>query len=237
MSALIAITRKELTSYFVSPLAYVFLSAFLFLSGVFFLLGLTMTGEASLRVMLSNLAVTLVFVIPLLTMQLFAGEKRAGTLEMLLTAPVPLHALVIGKWLAAVILCTLMLAGTVVFPVVLSIYGNPDWGVLFTSYLGLICVVSGFSAAGLFASTLTEDSVAAGMIGIVLLLPFWLFGSFAAITKSTWLRQTLEHAALLPHLKSFSRGILDTADLAYFAVFTVSFLFLTWRAMESRRWR
>ena len=237
MSALIAITRKELTSYFVSPLAYVFLSAFLFLSGVFFLLGLTMTGEASLRVMLSNLAVTLVFVIPLLTMQLFAGEKRAGTLEMLLTAPVPLHALVIGKWLASVILCTLMLAGTVVFPVVLSIYGNPDWGVLFTSYLGLICVVSGFSAAGLFASTLTEDSVAAGMIGIVLLLPFWLFGSFAAITKSTWLRQTLEHAALLPHLKSFSRGILDTADLAYFAVFTMSFLFLTWRAMESRRWR
>jgi len=237
MSTLLAITRKELTSYFVSPLAYVFLSAFLFLSGLFFLLGLTLTGEASLRMMLSNLAITLVFVIPLLTMQLFAGEQRQGTLEMLLTAPVPLYALVLGKWLAAVLLCCLMLVGTGVFPLALSIYGDPDWGVLFTSYFGLVCVVASFCATGLFASTLTDDSVASGLIGIVLLLPFWLFGQFAGIAKTGWIREVLNHAALLPHLKSFSRGILDSADLAYFAAFTAAFLFLTWRSMESRRWR
>lgn len=228
--------KKEMRSYAVSPLAYVFLGAFLFLSGLFFYLGVSLTGEASLRVLLANLAVTQLFVLPMLTMRHFAEERRQGTLELLLTAPVSLFSIVIGKWLASVTLCLLMLAGTLIFPVVLAYYGDPDWGVMATSYLGLIGVSCGFSAAGLFASSLTDDQVAAGLLGIVLLLPFWLVHQAGALVPEEWVPAVQKFGVLL-HLESFQRGVLDSADILYFVAFTFVFLFLTFRSLESRRWR
>lgn len=232
----LTIWKKELRIYFVSPLAYVFLAAFLFLAGLFFYLGVTLTGEASLRVLLGNLAITQLFVLPMLTMRHFAEERRQGTLEMLLTAPISLGAIVIGKWLASLSLCLLMFAGTMIFPLVLAYYGDPDWGVMATSYLGLCFVASGFCAAGLFASSLTDDQVAAGLLGIVLLLPFWLVGRAEALLPEAW-AEAIQPLSVLVHLDSFNRGVLDTADIFYFVAFTFVFLFLTYRSLESRRWR
>jgi len=214
----------------------VFLSAFLFLAGLFFYLGVTLTGEASLRVLLGNLAITQLFVLPMLTMRHFAEERRLGTLELLMTAPVSLGAIVLGKWLASLTLCLLMFLGTLVFPAVLAYYGDPDWGVVFTSYLGLVGVAAAFCAAGLFASSLTDDQVAAGLVGIVLLLPFWLVGRAEALLPEEW-ADTLRPLSVLVHLDSFNRGVLDSADIFYFIAFTVIFLFLTYRSLESRRWR
>jgi ABC-2 type transport system permease protein len=236
VKATLTIWKKELRIYFVSPLAYVFLSAFLFLAGLFFYLGVTLTGEASLRVLLGNLAITQLFVLPMLTMRHFAEERRQGTLELLLTAPVPLGAVVIGKWLASFTLCLLMLLGTLIFPLVLAYYGDPDWGVMATSYLGLCGVSSAFCAAGLFASSLTDDQVAAGLVGIVLLLPFWLVGRAEALLPEAW-AEAIRPLSVLSHLDSFDRGVIDTADLFYFLAFTSVFLFLTYRSLESRRWR
>jgi ABC-2 type transport system permease protein len=236
VSSVLTIWKKEMRVYFVSPLAYVFLAVFLFLAGLFFYLGVTLTGEASLRVLLGNLAITQLFVLPMLTMRHFAEERRQGTLEMLLTAPVSLGAIVIGKWLASLTLCLIMFAGTLVFPAVLAYYGDPDWGVMFTSYLGLIGVASGFCAAGLFASSLTDDQVAAGLVGIVMLLPFWLVGRAEALLPDE-IAEKVRAAAVLTHLDSFNRGVLDTADVFYFVAFTFVFLFLTFRSLESRRWR
>jgi len=236
MSAVWTLWKKELRIYFLSPLAYVFLSAFLFLAGLFFYLGVTLTGEASLRVLLGNLAITQLFVLPMLTMRHFAEERRLGTLELLMTAPVSLGAIVLGKWLASLTLCLLMFLGTLVFPAVLAYYGDPDWGVVFTSYLGLVGVAAAFCAAGLFASSLTDDQVAAGLVGIVLLLPFWLVGRAEALLPEEW-ADTLRPLSVLVHLDSFNRGVLDSADIFYFIAFTVIFLFLTYRSLESRRWR
>jgi ABC-2 type transport system permease protein len=236
MSAVWTLWKKELRIYFLSPLAYVFLSACLFLAGLFFYLGVTLTGEASLRVLLGNLAITQLFVLPMLTMRHFAEERRLGTLELLMTAPVSLGAIVLGKWLASLTLCLLMFLGTLVFPAVLAYYGDPDWGVVFTSYLGLVGVAAAFCAAGLFASSLTDDQVAAGLVGIVLLLPFWLVGRAEALLPEEW-ADTLRPLSVLVHLDSFNRGVLDSADIFYFIAFTVIFLFLTYRSLESRRWR
>jgi ABC-2 type transport system permease protein len=236
MKAVWTIWKKEMRVYAVSPLAYVFLGAFLFLSGLFFYLGVTLTGEASLRVLLANLAVTQLFVLPMLTMRHFAEERRQGTLELLFTAPVPIGAIVIGKWLSSVTLCVLMLAGTVVFPVILSYYGDPDWGVMITSYLGLAAVACGFSAAGLFASSLTDDQVAAGLLGIVMLLPFWLVNQAEALLPEDW-AEGARKVGVLVHLDSFQRGVIDSSDVLYFFGFTFIFLFLTFRSLESRRWR
>ncbi|MFH1468233.1 MAG: ABC transporter permease [Pseudomonadota bacterium] len=237
MSAAWAILRKELRIYFVSPLAYVFLAVFLFLAGVFFYLGITLTGEASLRVMLGNLSITLLFVLPMLTMRHFAEEQRSGTFELLMTAPVQPWAIILGKWAASLVLCAVMLAGTLLFTAVLAYYGDPDWGVVCTSYMALLLCAAAFSAAGIFASSLTRDQVAAGLAGIIILLPFWLIGQAAALTDIGWLQTVMKQAAFLTHLHSFTQGVVDSADLLYFAAFIFIFLFLTFRTLESRRWR
>ena len=228
--------KKELRGYFVSPIAYVFAAVYLFVAGLFFYMGVTLTGEASMRVLLGNLAILQIFILPMLTMRHFAEERRQGTLEMLMTAPIPLWAVVGGKWLASVTLCAMILAGTGIFPLVLAYYGDPDWGLMLTSYLGLFLVSCGFCAAGLFSSSLIDDQMAAGLIGAVILLPFWLVGRADALLPPDW-AEAVRPLSLLYHLESFNRGILDTVDLYYFLSFIAVFLFLTWRSLESRRWR
>jgi len=231
-----AIFKKELRVYFVSPLAYVFLTVFLFLAGLFFFLGISISGEASLRVMVGNLAISLLFLLPMLTMRHFAEERRQGTFELLMTSPVSLQSLILGKWLASLALVVVMLACTGLFPMILAHYGDPDWGMMFTSYVGLTLVAGAFCAAGLFSSSLTNDQVAAGMLGVMILLPFWLIGSASSVFGEQW-ADTLQHFALLPHLRSFGKGTIDSSDVVWFIGFTFTFLFLTYRSLESKRWR
>lgn len=232
-----AIFKKELRVYFVSPLAYVFLGVFLFLAGLFFYLGVTSTGEASLRVMLGNLSVSLLFLLPLLTMRHFADERRSGTLELLMTAPVPLWAMLLGKWAASVALCVALLLGTLLFPAILAYYGDPDWGIIATSYLGLLLCCGAFVSAGLFSSSLTDEPVAAGLLGVIILLPFWILGSTSELVDAEWLRTVFRNLSFLTQLEPFTKGVVDTAALSWFLLFTFGFLFLTWRSVESRRWR
>ncbi len=236
MSPVLTIVKKELAVYALTPLAYVLTGAYLFLAGLFFWLGISLTGEASLRVLVGNLAVVQLFVLPLLTMRAFAEERRQGTLELLLTCPVPVRAVIVGKWLAALLVSGLLLLGTSIFPVLLAIYGDPDWGVIVTSYLGLALVSAAFSAAGLFASSLTDDQVAAGLLGVVMLLPLWLVARAADLVPAG-LAEVLRPLSLLGHLESFDRGVLDSVDVTYFVLLAAGFLFLAWRSVESRRWR
>ncbi len=231
-----AVFRKELRVFFLSPLAWVFLASFLFLGGIFFYLGIALTGEASLRAMMSNLAITLVFCLPLVTMRLLAEETRAGTLELLLTAPIPLWSLLLGKWFAALALCGVLLTMTAPYPVVLGLFGQPDPGVLFTSYVGLFACCGAFAAAGLFASALTRDQMLAGVGGVLILLPFWVVSAARDLAPEA-VQPWLDRMSFLEHLRSFAQGVLDTGDIAWFAGFTAVFLFLTWRVLESRRWR
>jgi ABC-2 type transport system permease protein len=236
MSAGWAVLRNELRLWLLAPSGWVFLAGFLFLAGLFFTLAIGDTGEASLRGALPNLAVTLVFTLPLITMRQLADEARVGTLELLLTAPIPLGALLLGKWAAAVVLCGLLLLATFPFPLVLLAFGDPDLGVLFTSYLGLAACCAAFSAVGLLASALTRDPVVAGVLTVVILLPSWLAASAKEVVPAA-LGPWLDRISFVHHLGSFARGVLDSGDIAWFVVVTATALFLTWRTVESRRWR
>lgn len=236
MKAVFTIWKKELRVYAVNPTAYAFLAVFLFLAGLFFYLGITLTGEASMRVLASNLAIAELFVLPMLTMRHFAEERRQGTLEMLLTSPVSPASLVVGKWLASMTLVAIMLVGTGVLPALLAYYGEPDWGVVVSTYIGLFLVAGAFCAAGLFSSSLVDDQLAAGLLGIVILLPFWLVSRAEALVGDD-LAVKLQPFGLLNHLESLNRGVIDTADIYYFAALSAVFLFLTYRSLESRRWR
>lgn len=148
----------------------------------------------------------------------------------------PLGALLLGKWLAALSLCAVLLLCSGVYAAVLLLYGDPDPGVLLTSYLGLFACCAAFSAAGLFTSSLTRDQMVAGVSAILVLLPFWLASSVQDFLPE-WLGPVLLRLSFLEHLRSFARGVIDTGDVAWFVGFTGIFLFLTWRSLESRRWR
>ena len=237
MRSFLAVLKKELRITFVSPLAWVFLVAFLFLAGLFFYLGVATTGSASLRTMMANLSIALLFLLPMLTMRHFAEESRNGTLELMMTAPVPLWSLILGKWASSVVLCALLLLGTGLFPAILAYFGEPDWGVVLTSYLGLLLCCMTFCSAGIFSSSLTDEPVAGGLLGVLFLLPFWIAGPAAEMVEAPLTRAVLREMALQTHIGAMSRGVIDTADLAWFLLLTGGFLFLTWRSVESRRWR
>jgi ABC-2 type transport system permease protein len=234
-AATLAVLRKELRLLFLTPVAWVFLAASLFLGGLFFVVAVTTVGEASLRATLPNVAVVLIFLLPLVTMRQIAEEDRAGTLELVMTAPVPLSALIVGKWLAVLALATAFLAGTLPWVAVLALGGDPDPGPIVTSYLGLVACAGAFAAAGLFASSLTRDPMLAGVLGVLFLLPWWLAGASRDLAPVS-LQPALDRLSLVEHLRSFAGGVLDTADVAWFAGFCALFLLFTWRSLESRRW-
>ena len=220
---------------FLTPVAWIFLAAALFLGGLFFVVGITTVGEASLRATLPNLAVILIFLLPLVTMRLIAEEDRAGTLELVLTTPVPLSALILGKWVAVLTLVASFLFGTLAWVGVLALGGDPDLGTLATSYAGLVLCGGAFAAAGLFASSLTRDPMLAGVLGVLLLLPWWLAGASRDLAPEA-LQPLLDRLSIVEHLRSFAGGVVDSADVVWFAAFSLLFLVLTWRSLESRRW-
>jgi len=139
--------------------------------------------------------------------------------------------------LASLVLCVLLLCGTFLFPLILAYFGQPDWGAIFGTYIGLLLCSMSFISAGLFSSSVIDEPVAAGLGGTLLLLPFWLSGIAAGFVDEGIFQSFLEEVSFLNHLEPFSKGLLDSVDLLWFVLFTFSFLALTWRSIESRRWR
>ncbi len=249
------IYKKELRLYFTSPVAYVCLAIFLLIAGWFFYTIFAFFTRASmqmamnpqmardlnvtdsvLRPLFSNVSVILLLVMPLVTMRLFAEERRSGTIELLLTYPVRDGAVLIGKYLAALTLYAAMLAGTLLYPVLL-IYFNarPEWGPLATGYLGLLLMGSMFLAIGIFASSLTENQIVAAITTFGILLMFWVIG-WPAEFVGGWLGTVLSHLSMLEHNDTFAKGVLDTKDVIYYVDFTALALLFALRSLEARRW-
>jgi ABC-2 type transport system permease protein len=249
------IFKKELRLYFTSPVAYAVLFFFLLIAGYFFFsifqyfsfasmqatMNPQMAGQVNvtdgvMRPLFTNISVILLFLMPMLTMRLFAEERRSGTIELLLTYPVRDGAVLLGKYFAALALYALMLAVTLVYPGIVLYFARLEPGALLTGYLGLVLLGAAFLAVGLLASSLTENQIIAvvGAFGVLLIL--WVLGWAADAASGGWGR-ALRHIGILDHLDSFSKGVLDTKDIIYFLNVSVLALFLTLRAVESRRWK
>ncbi len=250
------IYKKELRLYFTSPVAWVILTIFLAIAGLFFYaifgnftrvsmqMAMNPQGgrdlnvtDAVLRPLFANLSVILLLVMPLVTMRLFAEERRSGTIELLLTYPVRDGAVLIGKYLAALTLYATMIAATLAYPaIVVGIAGaSVEWGPLLTGYIGLLLMGGMFLAVGLFASSLTENQIVAAIVTFGVLLIFWIIGWTAEFATGT-LGAVLTHLSILEHNDTFAKGVLDTKDIIYYLNFTALALFLTLRSLESRRW-
>ena len=255
MHGFFAVFRKEISNFFVSPIAYSVIAIFLLVSGFFFwanvsfmsLISLQAAGnpmiaerinltDLVIRPLMQNMSIILLFVMPLLTMRLFSEEKKSGTIELLLTYPIDDSAFVFGKFLSALALLLIMLLGTFSFPILLSSVAQPDFGVLLSGYLGLFLMGASFMALGTFISSLTENQVVAGAISFGAALLFWVLSwtaSFVGESTGVVLRQL----SILEHLESFNKGILSVSDLSFFILFIAFFVFLSLRSLETHRWR
>lgn len=248
------IYKKELRLYFTSPVAYVILTIFLLIAGYFFFSIFSFFTRASmqmamnpqmgrdlnvtdsvLRPLFGNVSVILLLLMPLVTMRLFAEERRSGTIELLLTYPVRDGAVLAGKYLAALTMYGVMVAGTLAYPAMMISFARVEWGPLLTGYLGLLLMGGMFLAVGIFASSLTENQVVAAILTFGVLLMFWVIGWTAEFAGGP-LGTVLTHLSILEHNDTFAKGVLDTKDIVYYLNFTALALFLALRSLESRRW-
>lgn len=249
------IAQRELYAYFVSPVAWVLLAIFALLSGYFtFLISASfvdyalrsqMSGQGSgplnlneqvIVPIFSNVSVIGLFLIPLISMRLFAEEKRQGTIELLVTSPVHDTEIVLGKWLAAIMMYGTLLLIMLLDISFLFIYGQPDWKPVVTGFFGVLLQGATLLALGTFISTLTKNQIVAGAVGFSLALLLWILNWTTSFGNSDTV-QVLSYLSILSHMDSFTRGVLDTKDLVYYLSMIFLGLFLTTRSLESMRWR
>ena len=248
------IWRKEMRSYFVSPVAYLLLLMFALLFGFFFWNAVgefsyysvqsMMQGESFpmnineqiIRPLLGNITILGLFFVPLITMRLFAEEKRTGTIELLTTSPIRDGEVILGKWLAALTLYTCILLVTGLNFIFLFKYGNPDWKPLAINYLGLLLQAAALLAIGTFISTLTKNQIIAGAATFGVCLLIFVLGWVTGFNSATW-AQVCSYISVNTHMESFGRGVLDLKDAVYYVTLTIFGLFLTARSIESLRWR
>jgi ABC-2 type transport system permease protein len=256
MSNIFAIAQKELRSYFFSPIAYVVVGLFVFVFGWFFVSNLAAfirfslqagmfsggpqvlnINEHLIRPVLTNMGLILVFLLPMVTMRSYAEEKRSGTIELLLSSPLTDLQVILGKFLGALALYTLMLAVTLVHMGILFLYGEPELLPVLSGYLGLWLMGGAFISIGLFVSSQTRNQMVAGIVSLVVLLILWV---------ATWMEdpaggiirsQVLPYLSIPDHYDDFSKGVIDTEHLTYFISFILLGLFLTARSVDSERWR
>ena len=254
MSNTVTIWRKELNSYFRSPIAYGVMAFFALITGYFFYVGVvyfvrasvqsSMMGqsqpmsvnESVIRPLLSNISVIGLFLIPMITMRLFAEEKRSGTIELLVTSPIKDLAIIMGKWLAALTLYAAMLGLSLLSMATLFLYGKPDLRPMVAGYLGLLLLGGSLLSIGTFISTCTKNQIVAGVAGFSVCLMLWVLDWMSSFQDSV-AGKVLSYISVLQHFDSFSKGVIDSRDVIYYLSAIFIGLFLTARSLESLRWR
>lgn len=215
MAQALHIFAKELRDYFVSPIAYIVICIFLLITGWFFFATFFIMDQASLRAFFSMLPLVFPFVIPAVTMRLFAEELHIGSLEMLLTLPVRLNDVIMGKFLACVAFVTLMMVPTLSYAVWASFMGDLDWGPVAGGFIGAILLGSAYSAIGLFASATTRNQIVAFITGMIICFSLSLVDKMLFFFPAPVL-DFLHYLGATSHFENIAKGIVDTRDIVYF---------------------
>jgi len=220
------IIKKEIRSYFNSPLAYVLLVVFLGLINFFYFKNIFLSGVATLRPMFSLLPWFLLFFVPALSMGLLAKEKESGTIEILVTQSIKPRNIILGKFFGTLIFVSIAILLTLIIPISLSGAGNFDLGIIFSQYLGSIFLAAGFIALGLFASSITKNSIISFILGIAFNFIFIIIGfEMVVLSLPSWLGNFLNNLSIFGHYDSIARGVIDLTDLFYFILLITIFIF------------
>lgn len=231
-----AIFNKEFKSYFASPIGYIFAGVFMILAAMFFLNGCIAYQTADISAIFSNINVVYLFLVSILTMRSFSEERNKKTDQLLLTAPCSISEIVLGKFLAAMSVLGVTVLVSLVFPIVLMMFGNPPVSEIIGSYLGFVLLWGSFIAIGIFISALTESQMIAAVFTFgVLLLVYFLDGIVSGISNKT-LASVLSWFSLMKRYNEFQNGILNLVNVVYYLSFIFSFLFLTVQVIEKRRY-
>jgi ABC-2 type transport system permease protein len=233
MNSFLTLLGKEVRALFQSPIAYIVIAVFLFLMGYSFTLTLFVNKYATLVHIFFQSAGLLLLIVPIITMRLFAEERKAGTLELLLTAPVRESHVVLSKYLASMTVVLTMIALTGAYAVVLGRFGSPDWGPIYSGYLGLALFASTLVSLGLMISALTANQVVAAILTIGVSFLLWTIDTLAAMMPDV-LERILISVSLLARFTPFVTGAMYTSDAAFFVSSTLLALFLAMRALARR---
>lgn len=252
------ILAKEVRSYFNSPIAFVIITIFTVLTGYYFYnlfavfstlsfqaqtdpliasqFGALNVTEFVVRPFIGNVSVVMLIMLPMLTMRVFAEEQKTGTMELLLTYPIKDTEAIMGKYAGCMCIFLIMLTLSLPCVFLIEFFGDPEWGVVAAGYVGLVLMGSAFISLGIFMSSLTENQVVAAVLTFACLLIFFLISYSAGFAGET-MGRVLEYISFNYHVRNFIKGVIDTSDVLYYLLFTMFFIFLSMRSLESTRWR
>lgn len=251
-----ALIAKELRSYFVSPVVYVVGAVFLLVFGVLSYLAVVNAGAQAVSLMqmqgvaaqlnlnalvfrptFYSMALILLLVLPILTMRVFAEERKLRTFELLLTSPIALHEIVVAKFLSVYLVYLGLLALTGTVPLILSVFSSFDWNPVLTGYLALALLGALFLSMGVLASSTTENQIIAAFVSFGALILIWLLGAFGSVIGDTPLGHAISYLSFIEHYDRLVRGLVEVKDLVYYASGVVLMLFLAHRVVDSQRWK
>jgi ABC-2 type transport system permease protein len=231
------IFKKELKSYFNSPMAYIFLVVFAIVTGYFFTNTFFLFNQSNMRALFNIVPLVYLFFIPAITMSLIAREKNIGTMEVISTLPIKDVEFVVGKFLSALSLIALGLVFTLIhFFTLVNVGTNVDYGAVFTGYLGLLMLGSVYASVGTFASSVTDNQVIAFIISVFIVLIFFLMDKMLYFMPVS-ISGLIQYISVDYHLSNISRGVIDSRNIIYFASLVGFFLFTTVRVLEIRKWK
>ncbi len=232
-----AIFRRELKAYFSSPLGYIFLGVIYAISGFYF--WYVLYSQANyIQYVFSNMFTIVLMVVPLLTMRLMSEDKKLKTDQLLLTAPVNITSVVLGKYFAAFVVYLLGVSSTIVYQIVLATFAAPDWNVFLGNYIAIALIGAALISIGILISSLTENQIIAAIGTLAISLFIWLLDSIAMALPAgfEWIGTVLGSLSFMTRYNDFVSGILNVSHILFFVSFAAVFLFFTVRALEKKRW-
>ena len=238
MNKTIILAKKEINSYFNSPLGYIVAGVFLIASGWLFVQGFFVSSQASLRGFFALMPVILLFILPAITMSSWAEEKRSGTAVVLLTLPMENSQTVLGKFLASMSFLVVILFFT--FPILLMLdnVSSPDWGLVLAGYIGTLFLGAAYIAIGLWVSSVTKNQITSFLLALVVIFIFYIAGSSFLLDTMPGAIQSLgKNVSLATHFNSILRGVISLKDIVYYLSVVVFFLFLNTQAVRERAWK
>lgn len=231
-----AIFKRDFLAYFTSPIGYVFCAIFLCLFNVFFYLGNIAINSSNLSTVFSNMRLYTMFLVPILTMRLLAEDFKLKTDQLLLTAPVKLHGIVFGKFFAAYAVFAVAMCFTLIYSIIISMFGTPVVGVAIGNYVAFFAITAAFFAIGLFISSLTESQIVAAIISWGVFLGLYILDLAQSIITVEWLRTLMGWVSLFSRYDTYVRGVFSFSDFLFYISVCAVFLFLTVRVLEKKRW-
>ena len=237
MSNVTAIFKKEFKSFFISPIAYVFITVYLVITSFLFFQSFFLINQADMRGYFSLLPWIFLLFVPAVTMRTWAEEKKVKTLELLLSWPVTDFQVVFGKFLASLSFLSITILLSITIPVTIMLLGSPDLGPIMGGYVGTLLMGAAYLAIGLWISSYTENQIVAFILGVVVTFLLFIVGNpFVTMAAPSWMVPAMSYIGLGNHFESIQRGVIDSRDIIYYLSIVGFFLFLNVQSLGSRKW-